>query len=217
MVEIGSETPTRRRSQTRERLLDAALSVFADLGVAGASIETICETAGFTRGAFYSNFSSKEELFLELADREIGLRVDAVEPAAHALTVEATTDGAVSMAAVRQILGAVMGVPGDERQWHLINLEFELLALRDPAIATPYREMEHRYNARLAEVIERALELLGLRFTVPVDIGAEILCQSFLSFARDRFLRGESNPVDPISDGDLEWFRVLIDRLVTSR
>lgn len=57
---MTSDVPeTARRSRTRERLLDAAYEVFADTGVHTASVEQISEAAGFTRGAFYSNFSSR--------------------------------------------------------------------------------------------------------------------------------------------------------------
>jgi AcrR family transcriptional regulator len=51
-----------RRQATRERVLEAAGEVFAERGFHGASVEDICERAGFTRGAFYSNFSSKDDL-----------------------------------------------------------------------------------------------------------------------------------------------------------
>ena len=57
---------TRRREATRQKLLDAAAQVFAEVGLDAASVEAICERAGFTRGAFYSNFETKDELFLEL-------------------------------------------------------------------------------------------------------------------------------------------------------
>ncbi|NUR95181.1 MAG: helix-turn-helix transcriptional regulator, partial [Kribbellaceae bacterium] len=60
------EPPKRRRSNTRARLLEGALEVFAERGFHGASVEDICERAGFTRGAFYSNFGSKDELVLAL-------------------------------------------------------------------------------------------------------------------------------------------------------
>src|SRR3954470_19824911 len=59
-------TRTERRAQTRQELLDAAARVFVERGFAGASIEAITAEAGYTRGAFYSNFNSKEELFAEL-------------------------------------------------------------------------------------------------------------------------------------------------------
>jgi AcrR family transcriptional regulator len=59
-------TRAERQAQTREDLLDAAARVFRERGFQGASIEAITAAAGYTRGAFYSNFESKEELFVEL-------------------------------------------------------------------------------------------------------------------------------------------------------
>lgn len=59
-------TRAERREQTRRALLDAAGRVFVERGFAGASVEAIAAEAGYTRGAFYSNFATKEELFAEL-------------------------------------------------------------------------------------------------------------------------------------------------------
>jgi AcrR family transcriptional regulator len=59
-------TRRERQAQTRAALLDAAAKVFVEKGFLGASVEAIAEHAGYTRGAFYSNFASKEELFAEL-------------------------------------------------------------------------------------------------------------------------------------------------------
>jgi AcrR family transcriptional regulator len=59
-------TRAERRAQTRAALLDAAARIFVDRGFAGASVETITAEAGYTRGAFYSNFATKEELFVAL-------------------------------------------------------------------------------------------------------------------------------------------------------
>jgi AcrR family transcriptional regulator len=55
-----------RQAETRLRLLDAAEQVFLRRGLPGSSVEEITAEAGFTRGAFYSNFKSKDELFVEL-------------------------------------------------------------------------------------------------------------------------------------------------------
>ena len=72
------DRPTRKRlnraeqrAETRRRLLDSAAKVFNRRGLADASIEEICEEAGFSRGAFYSNFESKEQLFTELLHERV--------------------------------------------------------------------------------------------------------------------------------------------------
>src|SRR3954454_8275090 len=59
-------TRSERRAQTRAALLDAAARVFVERGFAGASVEAIAAEAGYTRGAFYSNFETKEECFAVL-------------------------------------------------------------------------------------------------------------------------------------------------------
>ena len=63
-------TREQSRDQTRQRLLDAAQSIFLSKGSVAASVEDIAEQAGYTRGAFYSNFGSKSELFLQLLKRD---------------------------------------------------------------------------------------------------------------------------------------------------
>ncbi|MGE2728624.1 TetR/AcrR family transcriptional regulator [Mycolicibacterium vaccae] len=63
-------TKERRIEHTRQVLLDAAEEVFARKGLTGAALEEIAESAGFTRGAIYSQFGAKEKLFLAVVDRQ---------------------------------------------------------------------------------------------------------------------------------------------------
>ena len=70
---------TARRAQTQERLMAAAGRVFAERGIIGASVEEICEAAGFTRGAFYSNFADKDALVLALIRQSIKAQYAAAE------------------------------------------------------------------------------------------------------------------------------------------
>lgn len=72
---------TREESQarTRAKLLEYAPRVVAKEGYEGASIDKIAEAAGFSKGAFYSNFSSKEDFFLELLERHAGQDVVEIE------------------------------------------------------------------------------------------------------------------------------------------
>ena len=66
MIERQRLTREQSKAQTRQRLVLAAQSIFIDKGFIAASVEDITAMAGYTRGAFYSNFGSKSELFLEI-------------------------------------------------------------------------------------------------------------------------------------------------------
>ena len=66
MATASGLTRAEKQARTRAALLDAAARMFVERGFHGASVEVIAAEAGFTRGAFYSNFSTKEGLFAEL-------------------------------------------------------------------------------------------------------------------------------------------------------
>ena len=76
--------PTRaeRQAQTRQELLDAAARVFVRRGLQGSTVQEISAEAGYTRGAFYSNFKSKEELFIELLHQQVYTRYTSMTDAA---------------------------------------------------------------------------------------------------------------------------------------
>src|SRR6202007_2550013 len=59
------------RDETRDKLFEAAARLFEEQGIGGASIETIAAAAGFSRGAFYSNFTSKEELIIAMLEDHV--------------------------------------------------------------------------------------------------------------------------------------------------
>ena len=81
MTDVTSRAGSRRREQTRARLLDAAHEVFAEVGMDAASVEMICERAGFTRGAFYSNFATKDDLCVEIMRHVAEEQVDTYQAA----------------------------------------------------------------------------------------------------------------------------------------
>src|ERR1700751_5651328 len=64
-------TPERRRAMTRTHLLEAAAEVFREEGFHGATLDEGARRAGFTKGAVYSNFKSKDDLFLAMMDDRI--------------------------------------------------------------------------------------------------------------------------------------------------
>lgn len=116
---------TKRRSETRARLLAAATTIFAERGFGQVSIEQLTAAAGFTRGAFYSNFASIEELFFALYEERSELVAAQV---AQALTTPSET--------LAKLVDQVLTALTVDRQWILIKTDFLLHAARNPEIAT---------------------------------------------------------------------------------
>ncbi|WP_207798373.1 TetR/AcrR family transcriptional regulator [Klenkia marina] len=135
-----------RREQVRARVLEAARAVFAERGFAGASTDQVAAAAGFTKGAVYSNFGSKDELFLALMDAEVAARVTAVERA-----LAGTADLPGALAAVGTELTA------RDPAWQLLYLEFWQRAVRDPGARAAFVASRRDLRARVCEVVERFL------------------------------------------------------------
>src|SRR5690349_19098566 len=114
-------TRAESKAATREDLLDAARRVFLERGYHGASLELVAREAGYTKGAVYSAFTSKADLFLALYDREIEPRRARLEAAA--------ADPHEWLERLRQA-----------RAWTLALLEFRLQAARDPQVNAAYAE-----------------------------------------------------------------------------
>ncbi len=85
MSDLPRRTRAEQQAATRRRLLDAAQEVFAEHGFDGASIDEICTRAGFSRGAFYSNFSDKADLLITLCERRATAFADVELPGFLAL------------------------------------------------------------------------------------------------------------------------------------
>jgi AcrR family transcriptional regulator len=162
-----------RRAQTRERLLAAATTVFAERGVNGASVEEVCETAGFTRGAFYSNFADKDALVLALIQADVAAQYAA---AASALEEAECALGTSTVAAVvASTLERFDAFGTTTREGVLAQRELLLHAARVPALHGPYRDFLATSSEQLRTLLADALERVGLEFTLPVDLAVEVL------------------------------------------
>ncbi|UBH07227.1 hypothetical protein K8P10_002738 [Leucobacter sp. Psy1] len=162
--------PTARRLETRARLIDAAAEVFVEEGLQGASVESICSRAGFTRGAFYSNFSSKEELFLAALTHEYELRIESLRAQAselgpHLQTLCAPLDRQSLAAYVTDFLAPT----APTIDWFLLETEFVLLATRDADLAPGFTAFLGRFEASVVTVVEGLVAAAGRRFRIPVD------------------------------------------------
>ncbi len=143
------------RAQTREDLLDAAARVFAQRGFHGASVEAVSEAAGFSTGAVYSNFESKEELFLSLYEERIQRRRRELREAAAR-----AGGGAAGLASA---VASVEQVFRRERDWFLLYFEFSLHAARNPAFARRFEAVREEGLTELADGLAEGLDRAGLR------------------------------------------------------
>lgn len=159
MTDVDLQRPRRRREVTVERLLDAALQTFAEQGFAAASVEDVCSRGGFTRGAFYSSFRTKDELFEALMAREVERDLARV---AELLTGLADEPDPLA-AAVDRVLGAFRC----DRTWALVVTEYTLHAARHPEAAEVLRRHDDQLGSRLAELVDRMAAEAGLTFTLP--------------------------------------------------
>jgi len=164
---------SRRRDLTRQRLLDAAAEVFAEVGLDAASVEAICERAGFTRGAFYSNFDSKDELFLELAGRVAGERVAAVRARVADLETEGDLGSAPTDASA--MIQQVLDISADDRLGILLMSEIRIRALRDPQLAAAYLAQEAEMIGSVAQIIEDIVRVRALRLRVSAVEAARLM------------------------------------------
>ncbi|MFT4260404.1 TetR/AcrR family transcriptional regulator [Microbacterium sp.] len=165
-------TTTRSRENTRARLLDAAAQVFAEVGLDGASVEAVCERAGFTRGAFYSNFESKDELFLTLAARVGEERVQAVRARVDELGAAGALAGGCDPA---ELVRDVMDSGEDDRLGVMLHSEIRIRALRDQAFGAAYLVQEREMVRSIAHIITDIASVGLLRLRVPAEEAARML------------------------------------------
>jgi AcrR family transcriptional regulator len=169
-----SSRPSARRAQTRARLMDAAVTVFAERGIIGASVEEICERAGFTRGAFYSNFSGKDELVVALLRHEMETQYSAAEHAIGLMKVAAQQErSAEDLISATLTEFEAAGRAG--RDWVLTQQELLLHAARVPQVRVAYQVFSDECLRQLSSLIADAVAYAGLEFSVSFEVALSLL------------------------------------------
>jgi AcrR family transcriptional regulator len=142
--------PFRRRTRaeakvdTRRRLLDAARAVFLRLGFHAATVDQVAEEAGFTKGAVYSTFASKADLFLALYEERIDQRREELE----------RTAGPAPVGDARaRISRSWKELLQRDRAWHLALVEFWAFAARDDALRSRFAALQGRTRAMLLDTM----------------------------------------------------------------
>jgi AcrR family transcriptional regulator len=142
-----------RGREARDELLSAALRVFARRGYRDASVEEIAAEAGYSKGALYWHFSSKEELLNALLDE----RVDAPLRDAAALLSSAPVELDMSVEAATVFAQQLQ----HQRDALVLESEYRALALRDPDLRTRYKSRQGALRQGLAAALATRASHLG--------------------------------------------------------
>ena len=188
---------TKRRAETKARLLDAAFRVFADKGFGQTRIDDVCAAAGYTRGAFYSNYGSLDELFFDLYDERAAIIAAQVASALAEPPLDSAVQPIIERTAATLLL---------DRDWLLVKTDFLLHAARHPALAR--RLADHRDDLRRA-VQERLSAVRGqLALPSPIpDVPAA---------ARAVVAAYDGVTVQLLLDGDVAAARTWLTQLLTA-
>ena len=165
-TDAAPEAPiTARRAQTRQRLMTAARGAFAEHSVEAASVEEICEAAGFTRGAFYSNFSDRSDLVLAMIQQSIQTQFAAAERAIATMKEAGDLDPEELVSIALSALTGAGAALGTASQDVITDRAMMLYAARDPELRGPYLDFVDTCTAQIATLIADALRHARLELT----------------------------------------------------
>jgi AcrR family transcriptional regulator len=182
------KTRQQKQAETRSSLLRSATKLFCRHGLEGASVEDVAQDAGYTKGAFYSNFKNKEELFLVMMDDKFGAELERIDRLL-AGTGEARTE---ANAAAEDFVRYVHSDP----EWPRLYFEFVAYAARNDEFRQELATRHRALRARLADVYQRWSSSVTDSPPVPIaDIAA------MTDFMADGFLLDKL--VDPELDDQL--------------
>jgi AcrR family transcriptional regulator len=175
-LDAATEPPiTARRAQTRQRLMAAARRVFAEHSIEGASVEEICEAAGFSRGAFYSNFSDRSDLVLAMIQQSIQTQFAAAERAIDTMKAAGDLEPDELVQIALSALSGSTAERGTEATEVITDQAMMLYAARANELRQPYLRFVDACSEQVAGLISDALSHAKLELTVPLDAAVELL------------------------------------------
>jgi AcrR family transcriptional regulator len=169
-------TRAESRVRTRESLLAAARSMMVEVGLGSASLDLIADRAGYTKGAVYSNFSSKEEVLIELMQRHMH-----EELAALADILQQTT----SLDDLMRRLDALYAAMHEDPSVVVLSLEFQLLATRSKGVRDSYASIWDAHRATLAALLTD----VAVRFQVDLLLPAADLIDALAAMTHGLVLQ----------------------------
>jgi AcrR family transcriptional regulator len=192
------------RGTARAQLLDAAERVLAERGYRGASVDAVAAEGGVTKGAFYWNFESKEELFLGLLEDRFDRRARGLMALTEAAGSGETTSQRVSRGFAEMV--------DEHRRLVLLMNEFWALAVRDEQLRERWVKRQAALRADLAKTLEARHATTG----VPLTTSATSLATAILALAdglaMDRVAEPDAVPPELFGELLQLWYDGLARR-----
>jgi AcrR family transcriptional regulator len=187
---VRRSAPTRaeRQAATRAALLRSASRLICRHGMHDASIDRIAADAGYTKGAFYANFASKEELFLVMLDEKFAAELQRLKGA--------MTGSGEPAAEARNAAEEFLSYVDRDPEWPRLYQEFATHAARNDAFRAELALRQRVLRASMAEVFERWAAAFGVKPPLPPG---DVAAMAF--FMADGFLLDRI--IDPQLDDSL--------------
>jgi AcrR family transcriptional regulator len=184
---VEAQTPPakrRRREETRQKLLDAAFSVFAHNGFERATVDEIVREAGYSKGAFYVHFESKEDLFWAMLEE----RISGVQE-----TLREAVDIDLPVAEnQRRILEAIFALDREDPAWPALFMEFAAHAGRNPKVRDRLGEMYRRWHIFTVQLLTTAKEAGKVR----KDLDVEFTASAIIALMEGTLIQSRLTPDD---------------------
>ena len=181
-------TRAEQRENTRVCLVQAAAKVFTRRGYDNASLDEVAEEAGFTKGAVYSNFKGKEDLFLATIDAHFEERLESIKRVMQ----EDPGEEGIAHAAGMDFMQKLNADP----EYFALFFEFWAYAQRNPAVKKKFLPRIQRFRSALAELFEAKSEKSLVELPIPSEQLASMLIAMAAGIAMERELDPKSVPDD---------------------
>ncbi|WP_172120573.1 TetR/AcrR family transcriptional regulator [Actinomyces faecalis] len=213
---IAAADPSDKRAQTQALLLEAGRELFTDQGIGGTSVGDLCSRAGFTRGAFYSNFADMDHFVSQVAEREWEQMTDYVRKAVDQALPEtvlqdsSTEEGVLH--ALEELAARILRAMPVSRQFYLLQSEIVAYVLRNEEHAAALRGGYETFRSSLQEIVVSGLAAIGRECLLSADDTTELLFAAAERSMRTALLAGNEDDLTALLERSLPELLIHMSR-----
>lgn len=183
---MGRQTRKEKQAHTRRSLMRSASKLFSQHGLQNTSIDDVAEDAGYTKGAFYANFASKDELFLEMLDEHFAQRTEEL----RRILADDSSDDEKAIRAGDDFARMLRSDP----EWQRLLFEFTAYAVRNEDFRRELLARRRMLRDTITAALRARADELGIDPSVPVEQVGQMTGAMAAGFAVERLLDGDEVP-----------------------